>query len=227
MTSSNLVQTPNTQSQAPGSKHQRLIALVLTAISLLAIGVGIFLAGNFISQTLTAGRFFRFPYVSRLAPEDAGNTSVQPTGIYIKTLKINAPIVPVGLAPDDTLQVPEDEKAVGWYIYGALPGDVGTSVITGHLDTTYGPAVFWHLKNLRPGDSIEISRSDGSKASFRVDSLQEYSQDNFPIEQVYGKTDSASLRLITCSGTYNKKLGRYSNNLVVYASLVDIAPKAA
>lgn len=220
---------PKLQHQQPDSKHQRKHTLVLTMLSFMLIGGGLLLAGNFISEKVSAykiaAQFSKSSYASQLKPEEVRNVSIQPTGIYIKNLKINAPIVPVGLTSEKSLQVPQNSNAVGWYIYGTPPGDIGPAVITGHLDSLLGPAVFYHLKNLRPGDNIEVSRSDGSRAIFRVDSLQEYSQNDFPTDKVYGKINYAGLRIITCSGTYDKKLGRYTNNLVVYATLINILPK--
>jgi sortase (surface protein transpeptidase) len=93
-------------------------------------------------------------------------------------------------------------------------------VIVGHLDSIRGAAIFYDLKQIKTGDEVRVERDDGSAAVFKVDSLEMYSQDNFPTEKVYGPINFAGLRLITCAGTFSRLKGHYSDNLVVYASLV-------
>lgn len=126
---------------------------------------------------------------------------------------------PLGLNGDMTIEVPNSYTQVGWYKNGPTPGEVGAAVVLGHVDSYKGPAVFWPLRKLEAGDEIEITREDGSVAVFTVDSLARYSQDNFPTELVYGSTDTPTLRLVTCTGIYDKREEKYSHNLVVYASL--------
>lgn len=45
----------------------------------------------------------------------------------------------------------------------ALPGMAGNSVVGGHRDTHLG-----FMRRMRPGDLIEIERTDGTRASYRV-----------------------------------------------------------
>jgi hypothetical protein len=82
--------------------------------------------------------------------------------------------------------------------------------------------VFWKLKQLQAGDEVAIARSDGSTAIFRVDRSQNFKQDKFPTQEVYGDIPYAGLRLVTCSGTYSRTQGHYSDNLVVFATLKSI-----
>ncbi len=152
------------------------------------------------------------PKVSAATPD--------PTSLSIPSLKINAPFVEVGLNADKSLQTPDKPNEVGWFAYRPKPGDIGPAVVVGHFDTAKGPAVFQNLKNIKPGDNIIITRADGSTVTYRTDSVTTYSQDNFPTDAVYGNINYAGLRLITCSGTYSKKVKHYSDNLVVYASLI-------
>ena len=130
----------------------------------------------------------------------------------------------LGLNEQKEIEVPEEYDQVGWYKFGPTPGEIGPAVILGHVDSVDGPAVFYSLGKLEAGDRIYVDREDGSTAEFEVTSLQRVSQDNFPTEEVYGKIDYAGLRLITCSGKYDKVTKRYSNNLIVYAKLLDTYP---
>jgi sortase (surface protein transpeptidase) len=126
---------------------------------------------------------------------------------------------PLGLKEDRTIEVPDSYTQVGWYENGPTPGEIGPAVVLGHVDSYEGPAVFWPLGKLEPGDEVEIEREDGTTAVFVITKLERYSQDDFPTELVYGPIDHAGLRLITCSGTYLKGVQRYTHNLVVYAEL--------
>jgi sortase (surface protein transpeptidase) len=131
---------------------------------------------------------------------------------------------PLGLNEDKTIEVPDSYEKVGWYKYGATPGEKGTATILGHVDSFEGPAVFWPLGQLEAGDEIEITRADGTTAVFVVEKSERYSQSDFPTEKVYGMTDHPSLRLITCTGVYSHGSQRYSHNLVVYANLKETSP---
>jgi len=126
---------------------------------------------------------------------------------------------PLGLNEDQTIEVPDSYTKVGWYKHGATPGETGPSVILGHVDSFEGPAVFYHLGRLKKGDEIEVKREDGSVALFEVTSTERFDQDDFPTELVYGPTDGAEIRLITCTGVFSKGQQRYSHNLVVFGVL--------
>ena len=123
---------------------------------------------------------------------------------------------------DGTLQVPAGYSEVGWYRKSPTPGEIGPSVIVGHLDGPQGAAVFWRLHELIPGDSLEIVRADGNTARFEVDKVAQFSQDAFPTEEVYGDIYHSGIRLITCGGTFDRQAKRYSHNTVVYGKLAPV-----
>ncbi len=144
----------------------------------------------------------------------------QPTQLRIPSLDLRTTFVaPLTLNTDKTISVPDSYTQVGWYINGATPGENGSAVILGHVDSKDGPAIFYSLGQLHKDDEISIERQDGTTAVFLVDKLERYPQDTFPTEEVYGKTNSPTLKLVTCSGTFNKGKQTYSHNLVVYAHL--------
>jgi len=129
-------------------------------------------------------------------------------------------IVDLELAADGTMEVPQDASAPGWFTPGPSPGQFGPAIIVGHVDSETGPAVFYRLGELRPGDRVKVSRQDGSVAIFGVDSVQTYEKNEFPTRDVYGNSTSrAELRLITCSGEYDSETG-YLSNTVVFAHLL-------
>lgn len=143
-----------------------------------------------------------------------------PTRIRIPSVDLTATFEgPLGIHDDQTVEVPDSYEEVGWYKYGPTPGELGPAIVLGHVDSYEGPAVFWPLRKLKPEDQIFIDRIDGTTATFTVDRLEEYSQNGFPTDKVYGDLDYAGLRLITCSGVYNHGTFRYSHNLIVFAHL--------
>jgi sortase (surface protein transpeptidase) len=143
-----------------------------------------------------------------------------PVNLRIPKIGLDAEFVPpLGLNDDQTVSVPDSYEKVGWYKHGATPGEIGPAVILGHVDSYEGPAVFFSLGQLKSGDEIEVDREDGTTAIFVVDEIRRYDQQDFPTELVYGQIKHAGLRLVTCTGTFNRGIQRYSHNLVVYASL--------
>lgn len=143
-----------------------------------------------------------------------------PLTITIPKLNLSAPFEdPLGVDASREIEVPDGYDTVGYYKYGPTPGELGPAVVLGHVDSVDGPAVFYSLGQLEEGDEIEIEREDGTTAVFEVTNMERHLQSGFPTEQVYGNIDHAGLRLITCSGTFDKGIQRYSHNLIVFAEL--------
>lgn len=134
-----------------------------------------------------------------------------------------APVSPVGLNPDQTIEVPPlaDPGLVGWYRYRPTPGERGGAVLVGHVDAYGEPAVFFKAHTLRRGDRVKIGRADGSTAVFAVDALERVDKNAFPTRRVYGPAKAAELRLITCGGEFDQATGHYEDNVIVYAHLVN------
>ncbi|MET8629036.1 class F sortase [Kitasatospora sp. NPDC004669] len=145
----------------------------------------------------------------------------KPTRLRIPQIAVDAPFTELTLNPAGQLNAPppDEKNLVGWYRDGVTPGERGSAVVAGHVDTTKGPAVFLLLSMLRPGNKVEVSRADGTVAVFTVDSVETFAKKAFPDQKVYGKTPDAQLRLITCGGAYDKKHKDYMDNVVVFAHL--------
>ncbi|RIV31355.1 class F sortase [Micromonospora radicis] len=147
----------------------------------------------------------------------------QPVGIEISKIDLAATVHSVGIAPDGSIAAPPAERAqeAGWYDQGPTPGQYGPAVIVGHVDTSTGPAVFQHLRELRSGDRVEIARSDGSVAVFEVDRVGRYDKEKLPADEVFGDFSRPQLRLITCGGRWVGGETGYADNVIVFASLVE------
>ena len=128
----------------------------------------------------------------------------------------------------DTLSLPVPPLAraatsAGWYQFTSVPGAVGNAVIVGHVDTYLGPAAFYDLYRLRPGDPVYVS-AHGTRQRFDVASVRELPKPDFPVNQVFGATKRHVLWLITCGGAFDYKTRHYLDNIVVSATWVP-APK--
>ncbi|MEU5938731.1 class F sortase [Micromonospora sp. NPDC047548] len=155
-------------------------------------------------------------------PAPAALARSSPKTITIPRIGVNADIMLLGTNPDGTVQVPPLDQAqlAGWYSPGPSPGEVGNAVIVGHVDSAkLGPAVFFKLGALQPGDTITVTREDRQQASFKVDSVESYPKTSFPTELVYGPSDKASLRLVTCGGQFDQTSRSYLNNIIVLATM--------
>ena len=150
-----------------------------------------------------------------------------PVSVRIPAIGVDSHLLHLGLNRDGTVKVPSIQTSAdkaAWYKYSATPGQVGASVIEGHVDSTHGPAVFFRLGALHPGNTIEVTLADGVTAVFRVTGVREYSKSRFPARSIYGTTDFAALRLITCGGAFDYATGHYLSTTVVYASLTSSRP---
>lgn len=145
-----------------------------------------------------------------------------PTTISIPRIGVHADLMTLGTNPDGSVQVPPLEQArlAGWYSPGPSPGEIGSAVIVGHVDSAkLGPAVFFNLGSLRAGDTITVARADGRAATFTVDSVKSYPKTSFPSALVYGPSDQPSLRVVTCGGVFDRSARSYLDNIVVFATL--------
>lgn len=146
----------------------------------------------------------------------------EPIRLRIPEIGLDVPFEdPLGIDERGVVEVPKKYTTVGWYRYGPTPGEKGPAVVLGHVDSYKGPAVFHKLPQLNVGDLIEVEREDGTRATFIVEHTARYEQDDFPNEIVYGDISYAGLRLVTCMGTFDRKVQRYSHNLVVFARLIE------
>lgn len=147
-----------------------------------------------------------------------------PTRLTIPAIGVNTPFTPLHLGADGVLQAPPESDAnlAGWYADGPTPGERGPSIVAGHVDTRTGPAVFFLLSLVKPGETAVVTREDGSTATFKVDAVRTFSKGSFPDKQVYGDTPDAELRIITCGGSFDRAKQDYKANTVVFAHLASV-----
>ena len=147
-----------------------------------------------------------------------------PVTLEIPRIGVRTTVSGVGRDAAGAIAVPPAGAAAGrrayWYRDLAAPGGLGPAVIVGHVDSRVdGPAVFYRLGELAPGDVVSVGRADGSTVRFVVRALGRYPKTAFPGDAVYGPTDAPALRLITCGGGFDSRHGSYLDNLVVFATV--------
>jgi hypothetical protein len=150
-----------------------------------------------------------------------------PVQLRVPAIGLNVSLSTLGLNANGTVQVPTTIQQPGWYRFGPSPGQDGSAVILGHVDSYQGPAVFFKLRTLVPGDLVDVSLADGASAQFKVTFVAMYSKTSFPDQEVYAGEGHSSLQLVTCGGAFDSQTGHYLSNIVVYTSLVALTPPVA
>jgi LPXTG-site transpeptidase (sortase) family protein len=229
-------------------RGQRLTAaaLVLLGVAMIIVG-GVMVTRSSAARTGVDGTTERVagaptvplapPAVSSSAPQPAqrrGNFTIHrpgdrpvnwqmpnPIRLLVPAMGMSAPIIPLGLNPDGSLEVPKSFSVAGWFTKGPEPGERGASVIAGHFDSTSGPGVFYRLRALRRGDIITVVVGGGSEVRCAVTSTLAVKKTRFPTSLVYRKTAQPTLRLITCDGAFDSSTGHYVDNYIVFATMIN------
>ncbi|MFF5637634.1 class F sortase [Streptomyces sp. NPDC012825] len=146
-----------------------------------------------------------------------------PVRVRVPAVRVDAPVTRVGLDADGWIEAPppEDDRLAGWFTGAVTPGERGTAVVVGHVDTPAGPAVFYDLGAVGRGSRVEVLRRDGRTAVFTVYGVEAVPKEGFPARRVYADSGRPELRLITCGGAFTEK-GGYEDNVVVSARLTGV-----
>jgi sortase A len=118
------------------------------------------------------------------------------------------------------MDVPKLPSDVAWFDKGYRPGEAGSAVIAGHLDSTTDRAVFWDLHLMKPGDKVMLAYDDGSQLTFEVTGSEAYPYNQAPLQRIFGPSTAALLNLVTCNGTFDRGARNYDKRLVVYTKQV-------
>jgi hypothetical protein len=202
------------RSAGPRSFVPLIVVLTLVGVFLGAVGFGQFPGIPSMADLLAS--WTAQPGDGRAMSRSA------PVGISIPSLGVRADTVEVGRAADGSIGTPEKDPVsdAGWYKPGPSPGEAGTAVIVGHVDTASRPAVFSKLADLRRGKLIEVRREDRRTATFVVGSVERFPKTSFPADRVFEETDGKPrLVLVTCGGSWVGGSVGYADNIIVFATL--------
>jgi LPXTG-site transpeptidase (sortase) family protein len=145
---------------------------------------------------------------------------VAPIRVSVPSIELDEPLIDLGIAADGRMEVPTDFDDVGWFTGGGRPGGRGPTVVAAHVDSTTGPAVFARLSEVGVDDEVAVTDAEGTVARYRVTEVADFAKAEFPTARVFGATADDSLRLITCGGFFDRSVGHYDDNRVVFAERV-------
>lgn len=210
--------SPSGTEPTPGQKS-RPSGLVLCGVAVLVLALSL------IGGRDTSDGSSRTPQAGASAPAGvrAGKhlPRSKPLRLIIPEISVDAPFTDLAIGRKGQLEPPpaNDVNLVGWHAEGVSPGEPGTAIVAGHVDTATSPAVFAELDELEKGDTFRVTRADRRTATFVVDSVETFDKKNFPDGRVYDDTAQAQVRIITCAGDYDRQVKDYTENLVVFAHL--------
>lgn len=146
-----------------------------------------------------------------------------PAQIEIPAIGVTALVEQVGLTRDGAMDTPKGWMNAAWFSHGFRPGEAGNAVIAGHLDSrSGGPAVFWSLNRLQPGDEVIVTYQNGDRYTFAVQDVESvpYDIEGEAVAAIFGPSQTSDLNLITCNGQWDRGKATYTQRLVVYTTLV-------
>jgi LPXTG-site transpeptidase (sortase) family protein len=138
--------------------------------------------------------------------------------LQLPAIGVDAPVDELGTDASGHLEAPTKWQDVGWYSGGARPGDAGSALLMGHVDSHTGPAVFWNLHELKAG-SLVVVRQDGRDLQFHVVKAMNFPETEPPKDELFSRQGASRVVLLTCSGEFNQATGRYTDRLMVIADL--------
>lgn len=213
----------------PRDGRHAVRAIIGMTACLLALGCGLWAAGL---VTAAHGRqAHRSPSPSASLPAgtiaaEAGpwwqplptaHTSFVPVRLVIERLRISAPIEVKGTDAHNVMEAPDRPTEVAWYRFTARPGSGSNAVFAGHRDfEKVGPAIFWRLGDVVPGDLIDVVSPQRTEIRYRVSHVWSYPVETVPMNQVLAADVGDEVSLITCTGRYTRAAG-YDHRLVVRA----------
>jgi sortase A len=189
---------------------------ILLGIFTAEVGLNLFLSNRDSTQTGISAS----PSVV-LSPSPSPRVIGNPQSVTIPKIAVSAVIEPVAMDSEGRMDIPKRNEDVAWFQPGFKPGESGSAVLAGHLDTSTGaPAVFWDLSKLEAGDEIIVSDDRGKNYRFVVSGKATYKYDKVPVQEVFGKSGEATLNLITCQGSWDSNSSNYSNRTVIFSKLI-------
>ena len=148
-----------------------------------------------------------------------------PVELLVDRVGLDAPIE-IGAIDDGIMRDPSGPWVVSWYEPLGKVGQGRNVVMAGHVDYyTVGPAVFWNVRDLVPGDIVRVIDENGEAVEYSVEWAQMYDVATELTPEVIqtdivGETGQESLTLITCGGPFDPATGQYLQRFVVRANQI-------
>ncbi len=144
-----------------------------------------------------------------------------PVRLEVPARGVTAAVDAVGVEPDGQMTVPAAVDRVGWYRFGPAPGEDGSAVLAGHVDSaTQGLGALAPLRGAEPGDEVLVTDAAGATSRWRIVSRELIEKRALPLDQLFRRDGPPRLTLLTCGGPFLPEFGSYRDNLVVVAEPV-------
>lgn len=214
--------------------ERRLFAIV--AAELIAGGIGLASLGILTPRYLQPPNAFAHtpPSHQALASVAATTWATAPSVVRARSAPVALAIPalgmssvlgpPRGLNPDGTISDAPlsgpDWSLPWWYQGGPSPGQRGSAVLLGHVDSAAGAGrlgVFFRLGDIAPGGTIEVQLADGVLTRWTAVATVLYRDGDFPNALIYATAGRPTLRLVTCGGPFNWHTHHYESTVVVTA----------
>lgn len=199
-----------------------LLAVVLVVVGLTLAGVGLLMpseptpaappaveadsSGEAVTADLPAGR--------------------PPDRLVVPSIGLDAPLVPIEVQQDGSLDPPADVDIVGWWQRSAHPGQrVGQTVLTGHT-VQRGGGVMNELGELERGQEVRV-HDDGRVVTYEVTKVFVYTRPEVAkhAQELFGQDrPGGRLVLVTCTDWNGKS---YDSNIIVYGDPVEVQEAGA
>ena len=149
-----------------------------------------------------------------------------PTRLVIPDIDVDAPLESKTVETDGVMPMPSGPEVVTVYDMSLYhPGEEhrlgfgGNAIVTGHVDyIRYGPAVFWDLSELEPGDEVRVLLDDGTVYHYAVVWNEKWPEGDVPWDRVFDMNGHDALTLLTCAGSWDGH--NYSDRRAVRAERV-------
>lgn len=142
-----------------------------------------------------------------------------PVRLRIPAIGVDSGMESLGVDAGGQLSPPVDYDSAGWFSAGVVPGRIGPAIIAGHIDSATGPAVFAEIGALAVGEQVLVDMSTGDTLTFVITGSEQSPKAEFPTSDVYSNVPRPELRLITCAGSFDRSIGHYTDNLILFAAL--------
>ena len=149
-----------------------------------------------------------------------------PLRIVVERIRVDAPVVELGLDAGGVPQVPLNGNDVAWYNFSAKPGAGSNAVFAGHVNWAGAVGSFGKIDRLENGDTVRLIADDGRELTYEVFANYDVDPSDPESLKVMAPTPTDTITLITCGGTWipdrsDRFGGEYTNRTIVQAKLVD------
>jgi len=150
-----------------------------------------------------------------------------PVTVDIPSIGVHATkLMPLGLDKNGVIETPplSQPQTLGYYTRSSPPCVPGPSqvpfALIGHIDGNHQLGVLAKLKNLKKGDTVTIGLDNGQSCTYRINKLAQYEKQDVPVQDVWGPTADAQIRVISCGGPFIGPPYYYRDNLDGMGTLI-------